>query len=252
MEMLTPERQEMILQMLQEQRVVTIPEFVESTGASVSTIRRDLIELEKQKLLQRVHGGATTVSSLRYEMSYTEKETQNRTGKHLIAAYAASLVGQDECIFLDAGTTTYQMIPFLTGRNVTVVTNGLTHLEALYEKDITVYVTGGLVKDKTRTLIGRGAMTALTQYSFDKCFLGTNGVHPDNGCTTPDPEEAAIKRQALLRSNETFVLADRSKLDKTAFAHIADLTETKLIVDHASSKQLTAYKKLTSIKVVDS
>ncbi len=106
------------------------------------------------------------------------------------------------------------MIPFLSGRNVTVVTNGLTHLEALYEKDITVYVTGGLVKDKTRTLIGRGAMTALAQYRFDKCFLGTNGVHPENGYTTPDPEEAAIKRQALLRSDETFVLADRSKLTR--------------------------------------
>nr|WP_318539306.1 DeoR/GlpR family DNA-binding transcription regulator [Terribacillus saccharophilus] len=252
MEMLTPERQEMLLQILQERRVVTIPEFVKATDASISTIRRDLIELEKQKLLQRVHGGATIVSSLSYEMSYTEKETQNQTGKQNIAAYAASLVGEDECIFLDAGTTTYQMIPFLSGRNVTVVTNGLTHLEALYEKDITVYVTGGLVKDKTRTLIGRGAMTALAQYRFDKCFLGTNGVHPENGYTTPDPEEAAIKRQALLRSDETFVLADRSKLDKTTFAHIADLTEATLVVDTVSSKQHTAYKKFTSIKVVDS
>ncbi len=99
MEMLTPERQEMLLQMLQEQRVVTIPEFVKATDASISTIRRDLIELEKQKLLQRVHGGATIVSSLSYEMSYTEKETQNQTGKQNIAAYAASLVGEEECIF---------------------------------------------------------------------------------------------------------------------------------------------------------
>ncbi|MFP7492272.1 DeoR/GlpR family DNA-binding transcription regulator [Terribacillus saccharophilus] len=250
--MLTPERQEKILQMLQEQRNVTIPEFVQATNASISTIRRDLIELENQRLLQRVHGGASIASSLSYEMSYTEKQTQNETGKQKIAAYAASLVGENDCIFLDAGTTTYQMIPYLAGRNVTVVTNGLTHLDALYGKDITVYVTGGLVKDKTRTLIGRGAMTALAQYRFDKCFLGANGVHPDNGYTTPDPEEAAIKRLALQRSDETYVIADRSKLDQTTFAHIADLSEAKLIVDNASMKQETAYKKLTSIKVVDS
>jgi DeoR family transcriptional regulator, fructose operon transcriptional repressor len=249
--MLTPERQELILQMLQEQRNVTIPEFSEAANASVSTIRRDLIELEKKQLLTRVHGGATIASSLSYEMSYTEKETRNKSGKKAIAAFAASLVGENDCIFLDAGTTANAMIPYLTGKNVTVVTNGLTHLEALYEKDITVYVTGGLVKDKTRTLIGRGALSALSQYRFDKCFLGTNGVHPDNGYTTPDPEEANIKRQAMLRSNETFILADRSKLGETTFAHIADLAEAVLIVDSINAKLQTAYEKLTSLKVVD-
>ncbi|WP_077307715.1 DeoR/GlpR family DNA-binding transcription regulator [Terribacillus halophilus] len=250
--MLTPERQELILQMLQEQRNVSIPEFSEAANASVSTIRRDLIELEKKQLLTRVHGGATITSSLSYEMSYTEKETHNKTGKQEIAAFAASLVGENDCIFLDAGTTANAMIPYLTGKNVTVVTNGLTHLEALYEKDLTVYVTGGLVKDKTRTLIGRGALAALSQYRFDKCFLGTNGVHMHNGYTTPDPEEASIKRQAMLRSNETFILADSSKLGQTTFAHIADLSEATLIVDSINAKLQAAYEKLTSLKVVDS
>ena len=83
-----------------------------------------------------------------------DKSTKNLQEKIRIAKYAATFVQEGDCIFLDAGTTMFQMIPHLKNKNVVIVTNGLTHVESLIEYGITTYLTGGYVKSKTRALVG--------------------------------------------------------------------------------------------------
>lgn len=248
--MLTPDRHQMILKLLTEKQSVKIQEFVEATSSSESTIRRDLSELESLNRLKRVHGGASLQHPASLELSFPEKTAKNQSEKQRIGQYAAELVDKNDCIFLDAGTTTYEMIPFLVDKQAVVVTNGLTHLEALYTYQITTYLTGGLVKHKTRALVGHGTQVSMEAYRFDKCFIGVNGIHERFGYTTPDPEEAGVKKTAMGLAKECFVLGDSSKLNEVSFANIADITKADIIINETEDDYISGLKKYTNIKVV--
>ncbi len=249
-DLLTAERHRIILELLAEKEVVKLQELVEATHSSESTIRRDLTQLEKEKKLRRVHGGAALLHQKREELSVLEKSTKNMKEKKMIAEYAASLVQDGDCIYLDAGTTTFEMIAHLRGKDIVVVTNGIMHVDALLEHEIPTYLLGGFIKKKTKALIGRGALNALESYSFDKCFIGANGIHLDYGYTTPDPEEAMVKRLAMKLSQHAYILADHSKLNESTFAKIADLEEATLIVDELDEELLELYEAKTAIEVV--
>ncbi|WP_102349538.1 DeoR/GlpR family DNA-binding transcription regulator [Bacillus sp. Marseille-P3661] len=248
--MLTPERHRKILSLLTEKEIVKLQELVDATDASESTIRRDLIQLENEKKLKRVHGGASLLHQKGEELSVFEKLAKNLDEKDAIAKYAASLVNDGDCLYLDAGTTTHQMIAYITSKNIKVVTNGITHLETLLEQDIETYSTGGLIKKKTKAFIGRGALEGIQQYRFDKCFIGVNGIQIDCGFTTPDPEEALIKSLAIRLSQQAFVLADHSKFNEITFAKITDLEKATIITNESDQEILAPYRKNTFIKVV--
>ncbi|KOO42942.1 DeoR/GlpR family DNA-binding transcription regulator [Priestia koreensis] len=250
--MLTPERHQLILDALKEKGVIKLQEILELTDASESTIRRDLSHLEERKLLKRVHGGASLLQNKSAEPSVIEKSSKNTHEKKKIAEYAAGLVKNGDCIYIDAGTTTFEMIPFLLHKNVVIVTNGLPHLQALMEQQHPLYLIGGSVKQKTGALIGQGALVSLQQYRFDKCFMGVNGIHPVYGYTTPDPEEALIKKMAIDLSQNAYILSDDSKFMEVSFAKVADLSEAAIITN-ATSEDYTIQAKLeekTEVKVV--
>lgn len=248
--MLTPERHELILQVLKEKNIVKIHELIELTNTSESTIRRDLSHLEEKKFLKRIHGGASKLQGKLQEPSMVEKSSKKLHEKRQIAKYAASLVGEGDCIYLDAGSTIKEMIEFLPNKHIVVVTNGLMHLELLLNKGITTYLVGGYVKQKTNALIGRGALASFDLYRFDKCFLGVNGIHPQFGYTTPDQEEALVKEKALSLSREVFVLADETKFAEISFAKIADLDSAIIITNEIEPDLMAQYRGKTTIKVV--
>lgn len=248
--MLTPERHQLILQLLKEKGIVKIHELVELTETSESTIRRDLSQLEEEKFLKRVHGGASRLQGKLQEPSMIEKSTKNVQEKKQIAKYAASLVEDGDCLYLDAGSSINAVIDYLPVQNIVVVTNGLMHITSLLNKGITTYLIGGLVKNRTNALIGRGALESLELYRFDKCFMGVNGIHPQFGFTTPDQEEATIKQKAISLSREAYVLADDTKFSEIAFAKITDLHEATIITNPLDAETMNQYINKTTIKVV--
>lgn len=242
--MLTSERRKFILEKIRESGAIKLNEVMDLTDSSESTIRRDLTALEKKGLLVRVHGGAVLRSN--YEESIDDKSIFNREEKEKIGRFAATLVNDGDCIFLDAGTTVFYMIKYLKDKNVLVVTNGINHLDELQKYDITTYLTGGLIKFKTKALIGRETIKTLNDYNFDKCFLGVNNINVEKGYTTPDPEEAFVKSTAKELSKEVYVLADSTKFGKVSFARIGALEEAIIITD----KKQKEYGEKTEIKVV--
>ncbi|MBM6618923.1 DeoR family transcriptional regulator [Bacillus suaedaesalsae] len=248
--MLTPERHRIILELLELKHVIKLQDLVEATNTSESTIRRDLDQLEKDKKLKRVHGGASLLTQKGEELSISEKSTKNLHEKEAIARYAASLIHDGDCIYLDAGTTVFQMIPHIKAKEIKVVTNGLTHLEALLDQNITTFLTGGYIKKKTKALVGAGAMNGLKEFRFDKSFIGVNGIHLEYGFTTPDPEEASIKGLAIHLGQKTYVLADNTKFNEVTFAKVANLNEATILTNDIDAEILSKYKSKTSIEVV--
>ncbi|MBD1381328.1 DeoR/GlpR family DNA-binding transcription regulator [Metabacillus arenae] len=250
--MLTPERHKLIVDLVKEKNVVKIQELVEVTNSSESTIRRDLTLLEDEKQVKRIHGGAAKLKGKLIEPDLIEKSAANLLAKKLIAKHAASLIENGDSIFLDAGTTTLQMVPYLTNaENIVVVTNSISLIQPLIEKNIKTFLIGGYIKPRTAAMVGRGAIEGIKNYRFDKAFLGANGIHHELGYTTPDPDEANIKRFAVSLSREPFILADSSKLGEVSFSNIADLEEAVIITDEENiSIDLESYQGKTEIKVV--
>lgn len=246
---MTKERHNLILEFLEKKCIAKISELMEITDSSESTIRRDLVSLESINVLKRIHGGATLPKGRLVEPSYQEKEIQSVEEKKAIAKYAAALVEDGDSIYLDAGTSTFEMIEYIDKKNIVVVTNGLKHINALIEQNINAYILGGKVKGITKAIIGMDALKNLQKFRFDKCFLGINSIHIEYGFTTPDSEEAILKENAIKHSNETFVLADESKFGEVSFVKIADLKEA-VIITNSKIDNYEEYSKKTKVKVV--
>lgn len=248
--MLTEERHQLIIDILQSKGTIHIQEIVEMLNISESTVRRDLSYLEKKNRLKRVHGGAALLKQKRTELSMNEKQLRNLAEKQKIGAYAAELVKDGDCIFLDAGTTTYEMINYLRAKEITVVTTGIPHLELLSDKGIATYIIGGYVRSITKAVIGQTALEMLNKFRFDKTFLGVNGIHLDYGYTTPDPEEAAIKSLALQLGQNVYVLADHSKFQEVTFSEIAPLEAATVITNLNDTALMEEFKSKTKMEMV--
>ena len=188
--MLTEKRQKEILRFLDEKGSVTVQELTERLDASESTIRRDLAVLHQKGALVKVFGGAVQAESrinIREEKVALRKEL-NKEEKIRIAAYAATLVEPDDFVYLDAGTTTEYMIPFLTEKSAVFVTNAVSHALRLTENGFRVILIGGELKAATEAIVGNEAYVNLQKYNFTKGFFGTNGLNRTSGFTTPSAD----------------------------------------------------------------
>lgn len=243
--MLAEERFEHILAILAQRRSVTVQELCEALDASESTIRRDLVLLHQQGRVNRVHGGATLPEAafVTGEESMTAKEHQAVAQKQSIGRLAAGLIGPEDFVYLDAGSTTLQLAQALQGAalGATFVTNGIAHARLLAQKGCKVYLPGGQIRPNTEAIVGTAAMTSISRYNFTKAFMGANGVSLDSGFTTPDVEEAALKALAVGRALESWFLVDDSKFGKVYPAVICPLTDAAMVTNRLPNEKYRRY-----------
>ena len=248
--MLAEERFQKIIQLVEEKGAVTVQELTELLATSESTIRRDLTVLHDSGKLIKVHGGATAASS-RYSTkddSVEERREKHREEKLRIARYAASMIRRDDFVYLDAGTTTDWMIDFITERDAVFVTGAAGHARKLSQKGCSVFLLGGQFKPSTETVVGAETLIALQKYNFTKGFFGTNGVSAQMGYSTPDANEAMVKRQAVLQCKERFVLSDISKFGKVSSVTFAAFSDAVVITTRLEDK---SFRNCTNILEVD-
>ena len=251
MAMLTQQRHEEILRLLQENGSVSVNELTERLETSESTIRRDLLALDRMGKLHRVHGGATRTERqfLLSEDNIEEKIAKNIDEKRRIAAYAAEQIQPGDFIYLDAGTTTLLVIDYLTidPSEVTFVTNGIMHGRELSRRGYRVYLLGGELKATTEAIVGIAAAQNLMNYNFSKAFLGTNGISSKFGYSTAYTDEAFLKTAAVDRSFVSYVLADSSKFGKVSTVTFGTLNSSAIITDDLPDQR---YLEQTVVKVV--
>ena len=231
--MLAEERVSAILSLIEQQGAASVAQLCQATGASEATIRRDLTQLHQQGRLNKVHGGAVT---LRGNFSMEEPDLTTKAQLHVeeksaIGRYAAAQINDDDFVFLDAGTTVLAMADHLAASQAGFVTTSIACAKRLSELGRQVTVVGGQLKLGTEAIIGAEALAFLERYHFTKAFLGANGITVKQGCTTPDPEEAAIKRRAADQAYMTYVLADSSKFGQTAAVTIRPLEKVCVITE---------------------
>lgn len=244
--MLKSKRKQLILEKVMKDKFVSLEYLVKALETSESTVRRDLDELESERKLRRVHGGAESLHFLQEEESNQEKSIKNIQEKTRIAQKAASLIQEYDVIFIDAGTTNELLVNELHDPSVTVVTNSIHHATKLVERNIPTVIIGGVVKRSTDASIGGVALNQIGQLNFDKAFIGMNGID-DGFFTTPDMEEGAVKRAILENAKKTYVLADASKLGNTSFAKVAPISRARLITNQTESEVIQKIKEKTEV-----
>ncbi len=231
--MLTKQRHEIILHLLEEKGSITASEVKALLDTSESTVRRDIAALDAQGKLIKVFGGAVAAERevTAHEYTVAQKNDLNNEEKRRIGQYAATLIEPNDFVFLDAGTTTAHMIEFITARSATFVPNAVAHAQRLVKRGMKVLLVGGELKASTEAVVGAQAMNTLLEYHFTKGFFGSNGVTKNSGCTTPDAKEALVKRIAIRQCKTYYVLCDHTKFGNVSSVSFAPFERTTFLTD---------------------
>jgi DeoR/GlpR family transcriptional regulator of sugar metabolism len=225
-------RRQLVLQLLEQEGEVSVSKVSLSAGVSEMTIRRDLDALARGGLLKRVHGGAISLVSRSYEPPFAARMERNFELKRKIGEAAAGLVGDGETLILDVGTTVLETARALRCRhNLTVLTASIRAMDLLASGDgIQLISTGGVVRPGEMSLVGDLAERAFDDLRFDSFVMGVGGIDLEEGLTEFNPEDARVKKHALMSARRCIVVADHTKLGKVAFSRIAPLDRVDVLV----------------------
>jgi DeoR family transcriptional regulator of aga operon len=225
-----------ILEQLATGNAVDVSGLAKELGASPATIRRDLATLERQRLLERTHGGAVA-HAVSYELPLRYKGVRFAEEKRRIAAAAAGRVTEGMAVGLTGGTTATEVARALAGRpRLTIVTNALNIASELgVRPNIKLIVTGGLARSQTYELSGPIAEASLAGLTLDVAFIGVDGVDAKAGCTTHEEVEAHTNQVMIRHAQRAILVADSSKIGQVTFARICLAREVdELITDRGA------------------
>lgn len=233
-EIIPVERQRQILDIVDERGVIRVNELSERFEVSVMTIRRDLMTLEDQGLLNRSHGGAVSRKRFTREPYFDQKGRRNRGEKTAIARAAAELAEPGETVFINSGSTTLELLRLLPPVELRVVTSNAGALTALDSPAIECIVVGGVYRRRSNSFVGGLAIQTLKQIYGSKAFIGVDGLSLEAGLTTPHHQEAEIAREMIDQTRgEVVVLADSSKIGGVAPFVTAPLDMVDLVITDA-------------------
>lgn len=250
--MLTEERRQKIKDILETKKRILVNEVSQEFAVSSVTVRKDLQILEKRGILTRVHGGAIFNHSTVRDLALTEKEHLHLTEKKRIAFMAESMVSPGDTLILDSGSTTTQLARLLKfKKDLTIITNAINIASELAASELTVVLTGGILREKSFSLVGPLAEEALKTIAADILFLGVDGVDFDYGLTTPNILEARVNKMMIRAASRVIVLADSSKFGQRSVGVIDSLDQIdQVITDDKISPDIVRHLSELGIETV--
>ncbi|WP_309068850.1 DeoR/GlpR family DNA-binding transcription regulator [Microbacterium sp.] len=253
--MYATERRELIERVLLEEARVSVTELAERLGVTTETVRRDLAVLEEHGALRRVHGGAVAPDrGSAAEVDLRERMRRGGAAKAAIAKRALDGLGRGftGSVLLDAGSTTGALAEQLPGRgDVHVVTHSVVLAAGLTAAGYTELTTiGGRIRGITGAAVGAGAVAAIEALRPDVAFIGANGLSAAFGASTPDPEEADVKRAIVHAARRVILLADHTKFEVESLRRFAALDELDVLVtDEAPTDALAEALTAADVEV---
>jgi DeoR family transcriptional regulator of aga operon len=212
--------------------------LAERFQVSAATVRRDLRLLEKQRLVSRSRGGATTHEAFN-DLPLSYKDTQDIVEKRRIARRALAFVDGARVIGTTGGTTVSEFARLLMDRDgLTIVTNALnlaTHL--VTNPRLRVFATGGEVRSSSQEAVGPTAEAGMAHYNIDVAFIGVDGVDARAGCTIYDPLGARVNSILRQRARTSVVLADATKIGRVALAQVCPMDDVDVLITDARAPQ---------------
>jgi DeoR/GlpR family transcriptional regulator of sugar metabolism len=233
--LLPGERRRLIGERLRQQGSVSVAVLEAEFAISPMTARRDLVELERQGVAQRTHGGAILPGLSSHEDSFFQRLDVAVEAKERLAGAAVKQLAPGNAVFLDCSTTAYFVARRLVRDNFrcTLLTNAVPVLELVCESDapqVELIGLGGTLRKLTRSLVGPQAVLGIEAHFADQVVFSVAGLTDGGHLTDPDPLEAEIKRTMIRRARRAILLVDDSKFDRAALSVIADVAEVDVIL----------------------
>ncbi len=239
-------RRRKIIKLFEAYGRVKVSFLADELSTSPLTIRRDLDYLEKNRIIERFHGGAELVNPVSTSFSSTLV-----LHKHAIAKEAAKCVQDRDTIFMNTSSTALLVLKYITAENVTVITNNAKAIHAERNESTLIVLTGGELREPKESMVGHFAMQNLNRVSAAKVFLGCNGLSLEQGIATSVLQEASINEMMLKRAHQRIILADHSKIGVTESFTSGQMQEgDTLITDSDSPKNILERFKRMGVNVV--
>lgn len=232
--MYAEERQQAIADVVGQRGRMSVAALAGRYGVTTETVRRDLALLERLGHVRRVHGGAIPSAALTVtEPALADREHSRADQKDRIAvAAAAFLPASGGSVVFDAGTTTGRLVAALSAdTDLTIATNSVpiaARLAAL--PSVQLHLIGGRVRGITQAAVGSEALQFLDILHVDVAFIGTNALTVEHGLSTPDSDEAAVKRAIVRCADRVVVVADSSKIGRRNLLSFAPLSAVDVLV----------------------
>lgn len=229
--MLKNERQREIMKILSQEQYATVERLRTALGVSASSVRRDLIELEKERLIIRSYGEVELAKTVSMTASFITRLHRRTREKQIIAKKAAELVREKDIVFLDQSSSALFLAQELMKyKKITIVTNNIEILSAPQPAGITIYSSGGRVSSYRRCLIGADSSGMFERVRADFAFFSSYGLSSDGVIYDTTMEEVLIKEAMMRNAEKKVFLCDSDKFGKTAGFRQCDLTEIDYLI----------------------
>ena len=219
---------------------VNVDDLAAEFGVTVQTIRRDLTELCEAGLLARTHGGAMLPSGVT-NIGYEARRRVAAEAKEAIGRAAAALVSPGASLFLNIGTTTEAVArALLETPNLMVVTNSMNVAQILAaHPSAEIIVTGGRLRRSDGGLVGDMAVQTIRQFKVDVAIVGGSALDRDGDILDFDADEVRVSRAILDQARSAMLVADATKLTRTAPVRIGGLADLdRWITDQPPGERL--------------
>ena len=231
--MLQVERHNCIVSEVEKQGFISIEDMINVIPVSRSTIRRDLLDLERMNKLIRTRGGAVSnKNGTSHDPGVEFRYSLQREEKQRIAEAALKLVNERDTILLDEGTTTIELAKRLNRyHSLVVATNDLyVAMELRTMDNINLVVVGGTLRHETNTLVGYFTEKIIGEIHADRFFLSADAIDLTHGCMCYNMAQIPVKKSMILAAKETVLLSDHTKFNRIALANICKLSEINTII----------------------
>lgn len=225
------ERMIELFEILTKEKFINVKEAAEKFNVSTMTIRRDLARLEDQGVVTTNYGGATFNEGVSTEPSFHIKSGYSKQHKKQIAYEASLLVKDGDSIFIDCGTTTLELVQFITNKKITIVTNSWRVIPEIHDfSKVTVILAPGEYDPISQGAISATTIDFLKDYSIDKAFISTQGVDLEYGVSVPKDTDAKVKQAIMNSAKYKILLADHTKWGQSFLAKHGRLNDFDTII----------------------
>ena len=244
-------RQKLIEEYLEEVEFASLEELSDKVDASLSTVRRDLGQLSENGKIKRTHGGARLIQPPSDEFNFSRRQTVESSSKQRVAERCAELISPNQNVFLDAGSTVFEVARKLEDKTPHIVTNSLS-IANLYaaHRDIEVIVSGGVIYPRLQVLVGELAVKAYQSFNADIAVLGAGGA-TEAGVMNSHLLLIEIQRAMIASAQKVIVCLDSSKMGRQSFTPLCDWKSVDVLVTNRDApKALISHIKKQKVEVL--
>lgn len=247
--MLPLERQKKIIELLSHKEVLKMAELTDELGISLDTLRRDINLLAGQGKIIKIYGGIKLAETRFGESSMDERMINNLEQKEAIARKCSELIHDGDCIYIDSGSTTFQIAKHIKHKKkLTVITNSIPVINELVHSDVELIIIGGKIRSEEQSVVAFDYIFNFHELNVRKAFICCSGITIERGISDYNLEEAITRKKMIAQAKEVYVAADSSKFGKDVTVSIAPLSQIDAIVTDTGLDRsfLPKFKKLTT------